>query len=73
MQNGPITAVAGAHPGEKQQVVTYTRSGVPVQVVVHSFASNGRSVVVLARAESAQPGRAAQLEAIVEASLQLTG
>ena len=73
VQNGPITAVAGGHPGEKQQVVTYTRSGVPVQVVVHAFASNGRSVVVLARAESAQPGRAAQLEAIVEASLQITG
>lgn len=73
VQDGPITAVTGGRPGEKQQVVTYTRSGVPVQVVVHAFASNGRSVVVLARAESAQPGRAAQLEAIVEASLQITG
>jgi hypothetical protein len=73
VQNGPITAVAGGHPGEKQEVVTYTRSGVPVQVVVHAFASSGRSVVVLARAASAQPARAAQLEAIVGASLQITG
>jgi hypothetical protein len=73
VQNGPITAVAGAHAGEKQQVVTYVRSGVPVQVVAHAFASNGRSVVVLARAASAQPARAAQLEAIIEASLQITG
>jgi hypothetical protein len=41
--------------------------------VAHAFASNGRSVVVLARAASAQPARAAQLEAIIEASLQITG
>jgi hypothetical protein len=73
LQSGPQTAVAGLHPGEKQEVVTYVRSGVPVRVVVHAFASNGRSVIVLARAASAQPSRAAELEAQVEASLQLTG
>ncbi len=77
VQDGPITAVSGAHPGEQQQVVTYLRGGVPVRVVVHAFvatgASSGHSVIVLARAASAQPSRAAELEAAVEASLQLTG
>ncbi len=77
LQGGPITSVSGAHPGEQQQVVTYVRGGVPVRVVVHAFAatgsSSGHSVIVLARAASAQPSRAAELEAAVEASLQLTG
>ena len=73
VQNGPITAVSGAHAGEQQEVVTYVRGGVPVRVVVHSFAAGDRSVIVLARAASAQPTRAAELEAFVEASLQITG
>ena len=34
VQDGPITAVAGAHAGEQQEVVSYVRSGVPVRVVV---------------------------------------
>jgi hypothetical protein len=73
VQNGAISAVAGAHPGEQQEVVSYVRGGVPVSVVVHSWASGGRSVVVLARAASAEPARAGELEAQAEASVQLTG
>ncbi len=73
LQTGPVTAVAGSHPGERQEVVSYSRAGVPVRVVVHAFSSAGRSVIVLGRAASAEPSRAAELEAIVEASLQLTG
>ncbi len=77
VQNGPITAVAGAHRGEQQEIVTYSRGGVPVRVVVRSFAetgsSSGHSVIVLARAATADGARAAELEAAVEASLTLTG
>jgi hypothetical protein len=77
LQRGPTTAVAGAHPGELQEVVSYARAGVPVRVVVHAFSSgdssSNSSVVVLARAASAEPARAAELEAAVEASLQITG
>jgi hypothetical protein len=73
VQNGPITAVAGGHPGEQQEIVTYERSGVAVRVVAHAFASGNHSVVAFARAASAQPSRAAELEAAVEASVQLTG
>jgi hypothetical protein len=76
LQRGPTTAVAGARPGELQEVVSYARAGVPVRVVVHAFSSgdsSNSSVVVLARAASAEPARAAELEAAVEASLQISG
>jgi hypothetical protein len=70
---GPVTPVTGARPGERQQVVTYARAGVPVRVVVHAFGSGGESVIVLARAANAEPARSTQLEAAVEASLQISG
>jgi hypothetical protein len=70
---GPITSVAGAHAGELQEVIGYARGGVPVRVVVHAFSSGDSSVIVLARAASAQPARAAELEADVQASLAISG
>ncbi len=76
LQQGPVTSVAAAHAGELQEVVTYSRGGVPVRVVVRAFSNGGGnpgSVVVLGRAASANPTRAAELEAAVEASLQLSG
>jgi hypothetical protein len=73
VHDGTVTAVAGSHPGERQEVVTYVRGGVPVRVVVHAYTSGGKSVIVLARAAGAQPARAAELEAAIEASVQLTG
>jgi hypothetical protein len=73
LQRGPVTAVASARAGELQEVVTYDRGGVPVRVVVHAFGSGSSSVIVLARAASAGPTRAAELEAGVEASLQISG
>ena len=73
LQQGTITPVSGAHPGEVQEVVGYARAGVPVRVVVRAFSSGDSSVIVLARAASAEPARAAELEATVEASLQISG
>lgn len=73
LQRGPVTAVAGAHAGELQEIITYARSGVAVRVVVHAFSSGTGSVVVLARAANAEPTRAADLEAWAEASLQVSG
>lgn len=67
----PATA-AGAHPGEQQLVITYLRSGVQVQVDLHSFRSGGHTVLVLGRSARADAARAAQLEAYVEASVKLT-
>ncbi len=65
----------GKHDGELRSVVGYTRSGVPVRVVVDAYPvttpSGTRTVVVLGRAASATPERAAQLEAYVEASLKV--
>ena len=66
----PATA-AGAHPGEQLLVVEYLRSGVPVQVVLHSYRSGGKTVLVLGRSARAQAARAAQLEAYAEASVKL--
>jgi hypothetical protein len=73
LARGPLVAVTSGHVGEQAETVSYVRSGVPVRVVVHAFASGGRSVIVLARAASADPARAGELEAAVEASLQITG
>jgi hypothetical protein len=66
---GAVSPVAGQHPEEQQQIVTYNRSGVAVRVVLHSFRSQGHTVVVIGRSLNSQPARAALLEAQVEASL----
>jgi hypothetical protein len=73
LAKGAVTPVVSGRTGELQEVVTYARGGVPVRVVVHAFPSGGGSVVVLARAASEPLTRAAELEASVEASLQITG
>ena len=73
VQKGAVTPVAGGHPGEQQEVVSYVRSGVPVSVVAHAYVSGDHTVVAFARAASATPNRGAELEALVEASVQLTG
>jgi hypothetical protein len=70
---GAVTPVAGAHLGEQQGVLTYLRSGVDVRVVLHSFRSGTRTVLLLGRSANAQPAIAAQLEAQVEASLKVAG
>ncbi len=69
----PATAVAGQHPGEQQEIVTYRRSGVPVRMVIHGYAEKGRIVVTLGRSLASQPARAATLQAQLEASLRVTG
>jgi hypothetical protein len=66
---GALTPVVGQHPEEEQEVVTYSRSGAAVRVVLHSFRSQGHTVLVVGRSLNAQPARAALLEAQVEASL----
>ena len=70
---GPVTPVAGLHPGEQRGVLTYLRSGVDVRVVLHSFRSGTRTVLLLGRSANAQPALAAQLEAELEASLKIAG
>ena len=73
---GRSPPVAGAHPGEQQQVVTLRqgrRAGSRGRARLQPRRQQRDSVIVLARAASAQPARAAQLEAAVEASLQLSG
>jgi hypothetical protein len=66
---GAVTPVTGQHPEEQQEIVTYSRSGVAVRVVMHSFRSQGHTVVVIGRSLNSEPARAALLEAQVEASL----
>ncbi len=68
---GAVTAVTGAHAGEKQVVVTYNRSGVDVRVVIHAWRSGEQTVLVLGRSANAQPARAGQLESFIEASLKV--
>jgi hypothetical protein len=46
---------------------------VDVRVVIHSYRVQGKTVLVLGRAASAQPTRAGQLEAFIEASLSVSG
>jgi hypothetical protein len=67
-----VTAVTGGHPEEKQEIVTYRRSGVLVRVVMRSFRLQGHTVLALGRSRSEQPARAAQLESYVEASLRFS-
>jgi hypothetical protein len=66
----------GAHPGELRSVVTYTRSGVPVRVVVDAYSvttpSGARTVLVLGRSAASTPARAATLESFIEASLKVS-
>jgi hypothetical protein len=69
---GAVTAVSGLHAGEKQELVTYYRSGVSVRVVLRSFRSQGHTVLVVGRSLNTQPARAAQLASQVEASLQFS-
>ena len=66
---GAATPVEGAHPGEQQELVTYSRSGVGVRVVLRSFRLQGHTVLIIGRSLNTQPDRAAQLAAQVEASL----
>lgn len=68
----PPVAVAGHHPGEQQVVASYRRAGVEVRVVIHSYRSGTSTVVALGRAAVAQPTRAGQLEAFIEASLTVS-
>lgn len=67
-----VSAVDGQHPEEQQEVVTYTRSGLGVRVVLRSFRLQGHTVLVLGRSLNSQPARAAQLESQVEASLKFS-
>lgn len=67
-----VPSAAGSRAGERQVVFTYRRVGVDVRVVARSFRVGGRTVLVIGRAATASGSRAAQLEALVEASLQLT-
>ena len=63
----------GRHDSELRSIVRYTRSGVPVRVVVDAYPvttpTGTRTVLVLGRAANATPERAVQLEAALEASL----
>ncbi len=68
-----VTPVAGARAGEQQGIVTYLRSGVDVRVVMHSFRSDTRTVLLLGRSANAQPLLAGRLEAELEASFKVTG
>jgi hypothetical protein len=69
----PVTSVAVSHPGEQQGIVTYLRSGVDVRVVIHSFRSGTRTVLLLGRSANAQPALAGRLESALEASLKVAG
>ena len=64
-----MTPFKGGHPDEQQEIVTYSRSGVGVRVVLRSFRSKGHTVLVIGRSLNTQPARAAQLASQVEASL----
>lgn len=70
---GAVTPVKGGHPEEQQEIVTYSRSGVGVRVVLRSFRSQGHTVLVIGRSLNTQPARAAQLASQVEASLTFGG
>jgi hypothetical protein len=70
---GAVTPFKGGHPDERQEIVTYSRSGVGVRVVLRSFRSQGHTVLVIGRSLNTQPARAAELASQVEASLTFAG